>query len=67
MINDLRDFIYECERNDTLKRIKTEVDWDLEISHISKVNEGKGGGQALLFENIKDYAGYSLLSSALTT
>lgn len=67
MINDLRDFIHACEEKEVLKRIKAEVDWDLELSHISKVNEGKGGGQALLFENVKDYDGVSVLSSALTT
>jgi phenyl-phosphate phosphatase/carboxylase subunit beta len=67
MINDLRDFIHECERKDELKRIKAEVDWDLEISHIAKLNEARGGGQALLFENIKECNGISLLSSALTT
>jgi len=67
MINDLRDFIAVCERKNTLKRIKTEVDWDLELSHVSKVNEGQGGGQALLFENVKGYDDVAILSSALTT
>ena len=67
MINDLRDFINKCESKDALRRVKAEVDWDLEISHVSKVNEGKGGGHALLFENVKDYPGHSILSSALTT
>ena len=51
---DMRDFIRMCEEQGELKRIKAEVDWDLEISHISKVNEEKGG-PALLFENVKGY------------
>ncbi|HXZ29658.1 MAG TPA: phenylphosphate carboxylase subunit beta [Dehalococcoidia bacterium] len=67
MIKDLRDFIDECDRKGALKRIKAEVDWDLELSHISKLNEAKGGGQALLFENVKGYEEVSVLSSALTT
>jgi 4-hydroxy-3-polyprenylbenzoate decarboxylase len=67
MITDLRDFMNECERKESLKRIRAEVDWDLELSHISKLNEGKGGGQALVFENVKGYPGVSVLSSALTT
>ncbi|MFH1115014.1 MAG: phenylphosphate carboxylase subunit beta [Pseudomonadota bacterium] len=67
MVNDMRDFIHECERSGALKRVKAEVDWDLEISHVSKLNEEKGGGYALLFENVKDYPGFSILSSALTT
>jgi len=37
MINDLRGFVDECEGKGALKRIKAEVDWDLELSHISKL------------------------------
>jgi 4-hydroxy-3-polyprenylbenzoate decarboxylase len=51
---DLRDFITMCEQADQLRRITVEVDWDLEISHVSKLVEEKGG-PALLFENIKGY------------
>jgi len=54
MISDLRDFIAECEKAGELKRIKTEVDWDLELTHVSKLNEEKKG-PALLFENVKGY------------
>jgi len=52
---DLRDFISRCEKIGELKRISVEVDWNLEISHISKVNEERGG-PALLFENVKGYS-----------
>lgn len=51
---DLRDFIERCEAAGELKRVKAEVDWNLEISHISKLTEEKKG-PALLFENIKGY------------
>ena len=51
---DLRDYIAICESTGQLKRIKAEVDWNLEISHIAKVVEEKSG-PALLFENIKGY------------
>lgn len=48
MINDLRDFIKECEKRGELKRIKAEVDWDLELSHVCKLNEARGrAGPAL--------------------
>ncbi|MBN1103952.1 MAG: phenylphosphate carboxylase subunit beta [Deltaproteobacteria bacterium] len=67
MINDLRGFIEACEKKGELKRIKAEVDWDLELSHVCKLNEARGGGQALLFEKIKGCAGVSVLGSALTT
>ena len=54
MIKDLRDFIGECEKANTLKRVKTEVDWNLELSHISRLSE-EAQGPCLLFENVKDY------------
>ena len=51
---DLRAWISQLEAEGELKRIKTKVDWDDEISQIiRKVDEKEG--PALLFENIKDY------------
>jgi len=47
---DLRYFINQCEAADELKRVTAEVDWNLEISHVSKLTEEKKG-PALLFEN----------------
>ncbi len=67
MINDLRDFIDACEKGGELKKIKAEVDWNLELSHVCKVNEARGGGQALMFENIKGSKDMPVLGSALTT
>jgi 4-hydroxy-3-polyprenylbenzoate decarboxylase len=51
---DLRDWIAALEAEGELKKIKAEVDWDLEISEIiRRVNKERG--PAILFENIKDY------------
>jgi len=53
-INDLRDFLKVCEEEGEFQRVTAEVDWDLELSHIAKLSEEKGG-PVLLFENIKGY------------
>jgi len=62
---DLREFIPFLEKEGELKRIKAEVDWDLEMSHIAKLNEERGG-PALLFEKVKGYP-TPVLSSVCTT
>lgn len=62
---DLRDFIKLCEEHGELKRIKKEVDWNLELSHVAKINEEKNG-PALLFENVKGY-NTPVFTSAFTT
>ncbi len=62
---DLRDFIKKCEGEGELKRIKTEVDWNLEMSHIAKLNEERGG-PLLLFEKVKGYPS-QVISSVCTT
>ncbi len=64
-IRNLRDFIEQCEAVGELKRVKAEVDWDLELSHVSKINEERGG-PALLFENVKGCIG-SVLIGAFTS
>ncbi len=51
---DLRSWIAQLEAEGELKRIKTKVDWDGEISQIIKKIYMKQG-PALLFENIKDH------------
>ncbi len=53
-MKSMRDFIDEAEKRGMLHRIKAEVDWDLELSHIAKINEERQG-PALLFENVKGY------------
>ena len=53
-MRNMRDFINEAEEKGLCKRITAEVDWNLELSHIAKLNEEQSG-PALLFENVKDY------------
>ncbi|HXG64208.1 MAG TPA: menaquinone biosynthesis decarboxylase [Blastocatellia bacterium] len=52
---DLRDFIRALEKNDQLKRIRAEVDPELEISEITD-RVSKRGGPALLFENVRGHS-----------
>ncbi|NLX90277.1 MAG: phenylphosphate carboxylase subunit beta [Firmicutes bacterium] len=63
---DLREYIRRCEEIGQLKRITAEVDWDMEISHISKMNEERGG-PALLFENVKGYSSPVFTGAFATT
>ena len=65
-MKSIRDFIEQAEVQGVLQRIKAEVDWDLELSHIAKLNEEKKG-PALLFENVKDYDSPVITSVCTTT
>jgi len=65
-MKSMRDFIEQAEAQGVLLRIKAEVDWDLELSHIAKLNEEKQG-PALLFENVKDYDSPVITSVCTTT
>ena len=65
-MKSIRDFIEQAEAEGMLHRIKAEVDWDLELSHIAKLNEEKQG-PALLFENVKGYDSPVLTSVCTTT
>jgi 4-hydroxy-3-polyprenylbenzoate decarboxylase len=51
---DLREWIEILDREGEFARVKTEVDWDLELGGIARENMDRGG-PALLFDNIKDY------------
>jgi len=53
-IEDTQEFIEELEKNGELKRVKTEVDSDLEIAEILR-REMYSNGSAILFENVKEY------------
>ena len=64
-MKSMRDFVEEGEKIGLVRRITGEVDWNLELSHIAKLNE-EAGGPALLFENVKDYD-TPVLTSACTT
>jgi len=65
IMKDIRSWIEACEREGELKRIRREVDWDLELSHIASLNESRGG-PALLFENVKG-SEMPVLTSMVTT
>ena len=53
-IDDIRQFVEELEKVGELKRVKTEVDTNLEIAEIlRRVSYTKG--PAILFENVKGY------------
>ncbi|MCL5736759.1 MAG: UbiD family decarboxylase [Actinobacteria bacterium] len=64
-MKDLREWIAACESEGELKRVKPEVDWELEIGHIATLNE-RAGGPALLFEKVKGYD-IPVLASTLST
>ncbi|MFH0813060.1 MAG: hypothetical protein V2A69_09510 [Pseudomonadota bacterium] len=51
---DAREWIDTLEKEGELSRIKTTVDWDLEIGGITQAVFDREG-PALLFENIKDH------------
>ncbi|MEZ2345643.1 UbiD family decarboxylase [Terriglobus sp. RCC_193] len=61
---DLREWLARLEKSGELKRVRVEVDTDLEMAEIAdraaKMNGGKGG-PALLFENVKGYPGAKVL------
>lgn len=52
---DLREFIRALERKKELKRVRVQVDPELEISEITD-RVSKLGGPALLFENVRGYS-----------
>src|ERR1700704_2702214 len=53
-IDDLREFISLLEKRGQLKRIRAEVDGELEIAEITD-RVSKQGGPALLFENVRGH------------
>src|ERR687893_143283 len=53
---DLRDFVNYLDKRGQLRRIKTPVSNDLEITEITdRVSKSKTGNYALLFENVQGY------------
>ena len=54
VIQDTQEFIIELEKQGELKRVKTEVDADLEIAEILR-REMYSNGSAILFENVKGH------------
>ena len=53
-VDDIRQFVEELEKAGQLKRIKTEVDANLEIAEILR-RVSYTNGPAILFENVKGY------------
>jgi len=53
-IEDIHEFVAELEKNGELKRVKTEVDSNLEIAEILR-REMYSKGPAILFENVKNH------------
>ena len=53
-IEDIHEFVTELEKKGELKRVKTEVDSNLEIAEILR-REMYSNGSAILFENVKNY------------
>lgn len=53
-IEDIHEFVSELEKNGELKRVKTEVDSELEIAEILR-REMYSDGPAILFENVKGF------------
>jgi 4-hydroxy-3-polyprenylbenzoate decarboxylase len=53
-IQDTQEFIIELEKQGELKRVKIEVDADLEIAEILR-KEMYSNGSAILFENVKGH------------
>ncbi len=64
-MKSMGDWIAACEKEGEIHRIKAEVDWNLEMLHVARLNEHKKG-PALLFENVKGYD-IPVLASAFTT
>ncbi len=59
---DLREFIERAEREGEILRASG-ADWDLEMGALAEiVNHKHAEPKAILFENIKDYPGYSAIS-----
>ncbi|TAN25644.1 MAG: UbiD family decarboxylase [Actinomycetota bacterium] len=62
---DIRWFIESLEKAGELTRIQAKVDYHLELGHVAKLAEERGG-PALVFENVGDYD-MSVLSSMYTS
>ena len=55
VIEDIHEFVTELEKKGELKRVKTEVDSNLEIAEILR-REMYSKGPAILFENVKNHS-----------
>ncbi len=62
--DSLREFLDKLESEGELKRVKREVHWNLELSHIARLSESRRG-PALLFESVKDHPGKRVVVNVL--
>ena len=63
---DMRDFLDLLESKGLLRRIQKEVDLKWEIGAVA-ARSLERGGPALLFENVKGYAGLPLVTNLIST
>ncbi len=54
---DLRGWIDALKKQDEIREVNSEVDWNVELGTVMRLAQGTGDGPALLFNNIKDYNG----------
>src|SRR5580704_5625844 len=52
---DLRGWIKALHDAGEIREVDAEVDWNIELGTVMRLAQGTGTGQALLFNNIKDY------------
>jgi 4-hydroxy-3-polyprenylbenzoate decarboxylase len=64
---EFRDFVALLQEYNELIRIVEPVDWRLQIGGVTRSEQDKPKPMALLFENIVDYPGFSLLTNGLAT
>ncbi|MBI3076342.1 MAG: UbiD family decarboxylase, partial [Deltaproteobacteria bacterium] len=65
MFEDLRSFLDDLEERKLLRRVRAEVDWDLEVGAIQR-RVFDGEGPALLFERVRGHE-WPLVSGVLGT
>ncbi len=67
MFNDLREFLKKAEELGQVNRVEG-ADWDLEIGHITELQQSIPNAPLLLFDKIKGYkAGYRVVTNFLNT
>jgi 4-hydroxy-3-polyprenylbenzoate decarboxylase len=59
-----RDFLDDLKRNEELRVIDEEIDWDLQASAVCAMTQ-RVGGPAIQFSNVRDYPGVPLVGSVL--
>jgi 4-hydroxy-3-polyprenylbenzoate decarboxylase len=66
-IDDVREFIEICEKTGDVKRVKEEIDWNLEVGAIIR-RSNETEGPAPFFEKIKGYPeGYRIFGAPIAT